>query len=163
MNEARKVGDLGNVVRLNVTSPNDEGYYSATQNTMIELEGPFSVLGRSVILHRNPDNCVRLEGSGGDTSAGERIGHCIIGLVSESCTGPADGCTQAPIADTNIDKTSNLVQSRRNSGTIGSASDSALVTRVAECHINPIGSEFCSFLSDWSMCTLLLFSCPQKT
>ncbi len=66
---------------------------------MIKLEGPFSVLGRSVILHRNPDNCVRLEGSGGDTSAGERIGHCIIGLVSESCTGPADGCTQAPITD----------------------------------------------------------------
>ena len=89
------MGDLGNVV----LSTNDEGYYNATQNTLIKLEGAFSVLGRSVILHRNPDNCVRLEGSGGDTSAGERIGHCIIGLVSESCTGISDGCTRPPIAE----------------------------------------------------------------
>jgi hypothetical protein len=100
---ARKVGDLGNV---------EHGEYLSAENSFIKLDGgEQSVLGRSVVLHLNEDNCEPFEGlfhcivarkvnvgidifkptsllpffvpSGelGDTSAGPRIAQCTIGII----------------------------------------------------------------------------------
>ena len=41
-----------------------------------------SVVGRGAIFHEQEDNCVRVEGPGGDLSAGTRAAQCIIGLVA---------------------------------------------------------------------------------
>ncbi len=51
---ARKVGDLGNV---------EHGEYLSAENSLIKLDGSEqSVLGRSVVLHLNEDNCEPFEG-----------------------------------------------------------------------------------------------------
>ncbi len=57
---------MGNVV---------DGSYYDPANDLIQLEGAYSVIGRSVIVHALADNCLTT----GDTSAGSRIGQCVIG------------------------------------------------------------------------------------
>jgi Cu/Zn superoxide dismutase len=73
--EARKVGDMGNVI-VNSTGA---GFYSESANEIIFLDGTISVMGRGVIVHAKEDNCIRVEGPGGDLSAGARIGFCVVG------------------------------------------------------------------------------------
>ena len=60
------------------------GIYRERGNELMKLScaaaGCASVLGRGVIVHIAEDNCVRVEGAGGDLSAGARVGQCTIGL-----------------------------------------------------------------------------------
>ena len=76
----RKVGDLGN---LRVDEAGN-GYYYEAGNMLLTLDGASSVIGRSLVLHALPDNCVAEEGAAGDLSAGSRIGICTIGVDAPS-------------------------------------------------------------------------------
>ena len=76
----RKVGDLGNLL---VNASTGRGYYAERGNRLITLRGETSVVGRTLILHAQPDNCAAEEGPAGDLSAGARIGMCVIGISEE--------------------------------------------------------------------------------
>ena len=76
----RKVGDLGNLL---VNASTGRGYYAERGNRLITLRGETSVVGRTLILHAQPDNCAAEEGPGGDLSAEARIGMCVIGISEE--------------------------------------------------------------------------------
>ena len=76
----RKVGDLGNML----VDARGNGYYAEAGNMLLSLDGPSSVIGRSLVLHALPDNCVAEEGTAGDLSAGARIGVCTIGVDAQS-------------------------------------------------------------------------------
>ena len=68
--EPRKVGDLGNML----VDENGNGYYAERGNTQLKLDGPYSVIGRGLVVHALEDNCAPVEGAGGDLSAGARVG-----------------------------------------------------------------------------------------
>jgi Cu-Zn family superoxide dismutase len=76
----RKIGDLGNML----VDTDGNGYYAEAGNMLLTLEGPSSVIGRALVLHALPDNCVAEEGAAGDLSAGARIGMCTIGIDAPS-------------------------------------------------------------------------------
>lgn len=76
----RKVGDLGNML----VNGQGEGFYAEQQNPFIRLDGPTSVIGRSLIVHALEDNCEPVEGLQGDLSAGARIAFCTIGLTEDA-------------------------------------------------------------------------------
>ena len=60
------------------------GSYAEQNNQLIQLAGPESVIGRSLIVHALEDNCEPVEGPLGDLSAGARIALCTIGLDEDS-------------------------------------------------------------------------------
>jgi Cu-Zn family superoxide dismutase len=72
----RHVGDLGNI---QVDMYGNVKY--STTDDLIQLEGEYSIIGRSLIIHKNKDDC----GQGGDEeslktgNAGERIACAVIG------------------------------------------------------------------------------------
>jgi len=76
----RHVGDLGNLK----TDLFGKAVYSTTDN-IIELEGIHSIVGRSLIVHQNRDDC----GQGGNEeslktgNAGARIACAVIGYAKE--------------------------------------------------------------------------------
>ena len=72
----RHVGDLGNI------KPNKKGICSVKLNDkLIKLRGKFSVIGRSIVIHENPDDLGR--GNNKDSlttgNSGKRIACGIIG------------------------------------------------------------------------------------
>jgi len=73
-NPHRHVGDMGNLVSDEFGNAN----YSAF-NELISLNGPNSVIGRSVIVHRDRDNCVTQPT--GDS--GPRVACGVIGIAAE--------------------------------------------------------------------------------
>jgi hypothetical protein len=76
------VGDLGNMV----VDADGNGYYSERGNTQLKLDGPYSVLGRGLVVHALEDNCVAVEGAAGDLSAGARVGFCeIVAAQDDVC------------------------------------------------------------------------------
>ena len=78
----RKVGDLGNMV----VDDEGNGYYSEVGNTQLKLDGPYSVIGRGLVVHALEDNCVAAEGAAGDLSAGARVGFCeIVDATDQQC------------------------------------------------------------------------------
>ena len=75
----RHIGDLGNV------QVDDQGTASFKKtDELLELSGPFSIIGRSCIIHAGTDDL----GKGGDEeslttgNAGDRIGCGVIGLTN---------------------------------------------------------------------------------
>ena len=78
----RKAGDLGNML----VNGQGEGFYSEQRNALIRLDGPTSVIGRSLVVHALEDNCAPIEGPQGDLSAGARIAFCTIGRAEETHT-----------------------------------------------------------------------------
>jgi len=70
--DKRHVGDLGNVVA-------DESGVATIDLTdrTIELSGPHSILGRSVVVHRGPDQFTQPSGN-----AGPRVAFGVIGLAN---------------------------------------------------------------------------------
>ena len=85
----RKVGDLGNLI----VDEDGHGYYAERNNMQLELDGPFSVVGRGLVVHALEDNCVAVEGAAGDLSAGARVGICRIVADGEQGTVTRDGYT----------------------------------------------------------------------
>jgi len=72
--EKRHVGDMGNIVA------NEQGNATLTiVDNYIKLNGPQSVIGRSIIVHANEDDLVS-QPSG---NAGARIGCGVIGIAQE--------------------------------------------------------------------------------
>jgi len=67
----RHVGDMGNIVYY----VNGSAWYDYT-NDMISLNGEYSVVGRTIIVHENQDNCESPVGL-----AGSRWGQCVIGIM----------------------------------------------------------------------------------
>jgi superoxide dismutase, Cu-Zn family len=73
----RHVGDLGNVQ----ADAEGKGHYEHS-DSLVHLFGPYSVIGRSCVLHRQTDDL----GEGGDAeslktgNAGARIACGVIGL-----------------------------------------------------------------------------------
>ena len=75
----RHVGDLGNIYA------NEDGVAMYTfYDNVIKLRGKYSIVGRSLIIHENPDDC----GKGIDRAeslktgnAGKRIACAVIGLA----------------------------------------------------------------------------------
>eukprot|EP01027_Heterolobosea_sp_BB2_P011272 GEZU01016431.1.p1 GENE.GEZU01016431.1~~GEZU01016431.1.p1 ORF type:complete len:191 (+),score=31.13 GEZU01016431.1:87-659(+) len=66
----REVGDLGNLVA------NAQGIASKFDtNTLVKLSGPYSVIGRSVVVTENKDN-----GTGTTGFSGGAIAQCVIGI-----------------------------------------------------------------------------------
>lgn len=78
----RKVGDLGNML----VNGQGQGFYAEERNPLIRLDGPTSVIGRSLIIHALEDNCASVEGPRGDLSAGPRIAFCTIGHAVDPYT-----------------------------------------------------------------------------
>jgi Cu-Zn family superoxide dismutase len=76
----RHVGDLGNVL----ADPSGAGNYRLLDH-QVTLYGPYSVVGRSCVLHRLTDDL----GTGGNEestktgNAGARVACGVIGLASE--------------------------------------------------------------------------------
>ena len=76
--ENRHVGDLGNV---NIDLFGNANY--TTTDNVIQLSGNYSIIGRSLIIHKNKDDC----GQGGNDeslktgNAGERIACAVIGIA----------------------------------------------------------------------------------
>ena len=102
---ARKVGDLGNV---------EHGEYLSAENSLIKLDGgEQSVLGRSVVLHLNEDNCEPFEG----------IFHCIV--ARKVNIGIDIGCC----------KPTSLIPFCVPSGQLG---DTSAGPRIAQCTIGII-------------------------
>jgi Cu-Zn family superoxide dismutase len=77
-NPERHVGDLGN---LKVDLFGKSNY--STRDDLIQLNGIYSIVGRSLIIHKNRDDC----GQGGDEeshktgNAGARIACAVIGYA----------------------------------------------------------------------------------
>jgi len=78
--ENRHVGDLGN---LNIDMFGNANY--TTTDNVIQLSGKYSIIGRSLIIHKDKDDCgqgqgeLRLE-SLKTGNAGERIACAVIGI-----------------------------------------------------------------------------------
>lgn len=74
----RHVGDLGNLV----TDIFGNASYSTTDN-VIRLSGEYSIIGRGLIIHEDPDDCGL--GSNAESlktgNAGKRIACAIIGIL----------------------------------------------------------------------------------
>jgi Cu-Zn family superoxide dismutase len=78
--ETRHVGDLGNI------DVGQDGTYKAeVQDKLIKLTGPYSVIGRSIVVHQDEDDL----GKGGQTDskttghAGARLACGIIGISNK--------------------------------------------------------------------------------
>ena len=76
----RHVGDLGNILA------NESGVAEFSMvDCLVELTGPFSVIGRSIVIHKDIDDM----GLGGHEDskttghAGERIGCGVIGIMKD--------------------------------------------------------------------------------
>jgi len=83
----RHVGDLGN---LEVNMYGMAKY--STTDEIISLSGNYSIIGRSLIIHRNKDDCGQAQGELRTESlktgnAGERIACAVIGIAR-----PSDHC-----------------------------------------------------------------------
>eukprot|EP01052_Picozoa_sp_SAG31_P014399 SAG31_NODE_893_length_11177_cov_10.241806_4_plen_592_part_00 len=87
----RKVGDLGNMV----VDVGGNGRYVERGNTQLMLDGPYSVIGRGLIVHALEDNCAPVEGVAGDLSAGARVGFCRI-VASPPPASPASTVAWQP-------------------------------------------------------------------
>jgi Cu-Zn family superoxide dismutase len=74
-NVERHVGDLGNIV----TDKSGHAVYERTDN-LISLNGTHSIIGRSIIIHANPDD-LKTQPTG---NAGPRVACGVIGISSES-------------------------------------------------------------------------------
>ena len=78
----RHVGDLGN---LNIDLFGNANY--STSDNVIQLSGQYSIIGRSLIVHQNKDDC----GQGQNTeslktgNAGARIACAVIGHARQNC------------------------------------------------------------------------------
>jgi len=78
--ENRHVGDLGN---LNIDLFGKVSY--TTSDNIIKLSGMYSIIGRSIIIHKDKDDCgqgqeERREESLKTGNAGERIACAVIGI-----------------------------------------------------------------------------------
>jgi Cu-Zn family superoxide dismutase len=74
--EQRHVGDMGNLLA------NDKGEASKKITLdLIHLSGPFSVIGRSVIVHQLLDDC-HTQPTG---NSGARLAQCVIGVCGTNC------------------------------------------------------------------------------
>ena len=78
--ENRHVGDLGN---LNIDLFGKANY--TTFDNVIQLSGKYSIIGRSIIIHKDKDDCGQGQGEKRQESlktgnAGERIACAVIGI-----------------------------------------------------------------------------------
>ena len=77
--QCRHVGDLGNII-ADVTSTSSVNIV----DSLISLNGPFSILGRSIVIHAGEDDL----GTGGDAgsmatgNAGARLGCGVIAVAA---------------------------------------------------------------------------------
>ena len=73
--EDRHVGDLGNI------KADDQGNAEVSvTDKMIKLHGPHSIIGRSLIIHANPDDFKTQQPPG---NAGARIACAVIGIAKD--------------------------------------------------------------------------------
>jgi len=72
----RHVGDVGNIV-----SDNSGTAILQTSSAIMTFSGDSSILGRGLIVHQSPDDCVT-QPTG---NAGARIGQCVIGVCGSTC------------------------------------------------------------------------------
>ena len=85
--KARHVGDLCN----NITADSNGNVDFTYQDDLVDLSGPYSVVGRMVVLHADPDDLGRYrdevskrgEGSSTTGNAGARIACAVIGLTKK--------------------------------------------------------------------------------
>jgi Cu-Zn family superoxide dismutase len=77
--ENRMAGDLGNVE----IGENGSGVVNIPDNALVQLLGPHSVIGRSIVVYAGEDDLGRggHENSGTTGNAGPRIAAGVIGLV----------------------------------------------------------------------------------
>jgi Cu-Zn family superoxide dismutase len=70
------VGDLGNLILLE-----NKDETTVITDTMIELSGPFSIIGRTLVIHEKTDDLGKVgnEGSRATGNAGMRIACGLIG------------------------------------------------------------------------------------
>jgi len=71
----RHLGDTGN---WNVSS--NGTIMESKELNLIELSGPLSIIGRALIIHSNTDDCMN------ETSSGQRIAQCVIGIANPTFT-----------------------------------------------------------------------------
>jgi len=80
-NNTRHVGDLGNINRTNDGSANVDFW-----DSIIKLTGPYSIVGRSLVIHTGSDD-YGMNGLSADSrvtgNAGERWACGIVGVVSD--------------------------------------------------------------------------------
>jgi Cu-Zn family superoxide dismutase len=78
--EVRHVGDLGNV-----DVGEDGTYRSETTDRLVKLTGPYSVIGRSIVVHEDADDLGRGGFSDSKTTghAGARLACGIIGISNK--------------------------------------------------------------------------------
>ena len=87
--EVRHVGDLGNIRA-------DSGGIATVDKTdrLIQLCGPYSVIGRAIVVHANRDDLGTDAAESLTTgNSGARIGCCVIGIVEPavlSCDSHSD-------------------------------------------------------------------------
>ena len=77
----RHVGDLGNIQVDLFGNVNYSSY-----DDIIQLNGEYSIIGRSLIIHKNKDDCGQAQGESRQESlktgnAGERIACAVIGIA----------------------------------------------------------------------------------
>jgi len=72
----RHVGDMGNVYSY---ANDSTAWYSYQNNDILTLTGPNSIVGRTLTIHVDPDNCTPPTGG-----AGSRIAQCVVGLVNST-------------------------------------------------------------------------------
>ena len=77
-NEERHVGDLGNI-----TIDKDGYCFTSFTDPMIKLSGPYSVIGRSFVVHENEDDLGLTNHPESKTTgnSGPRIAYGIIGIA----------------------------------------------------------------------------------
>ena len=69
----RHIGDLGNI-----TADNNGRAVIDKTDTVIRLNGIYSIIGRAVVVHADPDDFSQPTGN-----AGPRVGFGVIGIVTE--------------------------------------------------------------------------------
>jgi Cu-Zn family superoxide dismutase len=78
ISSVRHVGDLGNII------VGDDGVCMISfDDQLIKISGPHSIIGRSIIIHENEDDCGMTDHKDSKTTgnSGKRIAYGIIGYA----------------------------------------------------------------------------------
>jgi Cu-Zn family superoxide dismutase len=76
----RHGGDLGNIYSY---ANDSKAWYYYVNNDILTLSGSKSIVGRTLTVHVDPDNCTPPTGG-----AGSRISQCVVGLVNTTYNPP---------------------------------------------------------------------------
>jgi len=71
-NECKNIGDVCSRHLLNIDVFGNAKY--STSSNIIQLSGPYSIIGKSIIIYQNCENC---------GNAGKRIACAVIGIAND--------------------------------------------------------------------------------